>query len=467
MANIALVIGNTEYQTLPDLDCCAADLEAIHELLKATERYDAIEIITNSDSFTLKERIRSTIDAHKSIGEIFFYFTGHGFQHNTDFFFCACNFDSKRPNETGLSNSELHTLLRSPDADLVVKVIDACNSGTLLVKANGEFLPIAKQGFKNVIQIASCLDSQNSLTGNPLSLFTEKFRAAVLRKSRGPVYYTDIVDALRDEFLNNDNQTPHFVSQGTGREQFVEDAARLDPVRTRLSTELVTNYTVEEESTALARSSRSLEVLERAQREFATKDTAQNFISNLFDNLTGRASNAGSAADFFSSNVLVHSDFVEEKCRNFIIRSLANEKRPDNFVHAAIVRPRGQWGELIASMMPHSEESVRYELRLNCTLEKAQVKITLTPKFTTLKQLVLIVSCAPSLERCYVFSLLTQHSLKDWNEFDEAGEEISRHWWKLGWTENADQIVSNMWQEIEEAVEQSVEGALQSLGMAN
>jgi hypothetical protein len=77
----------------------------------------------------------------------------------------------------------------------VVKVIDACSSGVLLFKTDGSFLPTNKQGFKNVIQIASCLDSQSSLTGDPLSLFTDKFLHAALRKTEGTVYYTDIIDA--------------------------------------------------------------------------------------------------------------------------------------------------------------------------------------------------------------------------------------------------------------------------------
>ena len=81
-------------------------------------------LIGNSDP-QLKDRIRHAFDNHKPIAEVFLYFTGHGFSHETEFFFCATNFDSKRPNETGLSNSELHVLLRSLDADLVVKVIDA------------------------------------------------------------------------------------------------------------------------------------------------------------------------------------------------------------------------------------------------------------------------------------------------------------------------------------------------------
>jgi len=217
VANVALLVGNTTYQTLSALDCCDDDVSAINELLIATEKFERIELLLNADSSHLKDRIRRAIDSYDSIGEIFFYFSGHGFQHNGEFFFCATNFDTKRPYETGLSNDELHTLLRSADAEVVVKVLDACSSGILLLKSDGSFLPNNKEGIKNLIQIASCLDTQNALTGDPLSVFTGKFRAAALRKLEGAVYYTDIANALRDEFLETTNQTPHFVFQCTGR----------------------------------------------------------------------------------------------------------------------------------------------------------------------------------------------------------------------------------------------------------
>jgi hypothetical protein len=234
MANAAILVGNTDYCSLPRLECCRDDILAIKQLLGATDKYEEITIIENTEADVLKSQLRAAIDKIRSPEELFFYFTGHGHQHETEFFFCATNFDSKRPNETGISTTELHTLLKLADAGLVVKVVDACNSGTLLVKSEGGWTPQNKEGFKNLIQIASCLDSQNSLTGNPLSLFTEKFRAAALRKTEGVVFYTDIINTLRDEFIDNNLQTPFFVSQHTGREQFVDDAKRLDGLRKML-----------------------------------------------------------------------------------------------------------------------------------------------------------------------------------------------------------------------------------------
>ncbi len=202
--------------------------------MTATEKYPEIEMIENADADDLKARIRAAIDKAQSPTELFFYYTGHGYQLADEFYYCATNFDAKRPNETGISTTELHTLLRLAEADLVVKVIDACNSGSLLVKAE-LIIPQHKQGLKSLIQISSCLDSQTSLAGDPLSVFTEKFRAAVLRKVEGVVFYTDVIGALRDEFIDNNSQTPFFVSQVTGREQFVDDARRFDRLRVTLN----------------------------------------------------------------------------------------------------------------------------------------------------------------------------------------------------------------------------------------
>jgi len=464
LPNVVILVGNTEYRTLGSLACCGGDLAAIQELLETTGKFQIVEVILNQDSSQLKDRIRSTVDAHSNIEEIFFYFTGHGYQNEADFFFCATNFDAHRPNETGLSSEELHTFLRPANADLVVKIIDACSSGALLFKADGSVVPISKQGFKNVIQIASCLDSQSSLAGDPLSLFTEKFVSAALRKTEGTVYYTDIIDALRDEFLNNNSQTPHFVSQGTGREYFVENAKRLDAMRAKL-------FELDNETEQLAPATSMvpsgltpLAVLESAEKRFAKKDRALAFISDLFTKVSERAANEGLFGDLFQSEIIVHPDFREPTTRSFIIRVLKGEKRPDNFVTAAISRQHGHIPFGIASVAAMLTDSVAdYDLELNCSLDQAQLKLTLTPRFISLKMFVLVITCAPSLEICYVFEMLSQHSLLDWGQFDSQGSELVRRWYKKGWTESPDKLVDQIFAKLHDAIQENVDSTAKIL----
>src|SRR5205085_8789620 len=144
MANLAILIGNTDYKAMAQLSCCHDDLEAMNALLRATEKFEEVVVIKNKDSDALKLHLRSSLEKVKSPEELFIYFTGHGHVHEGEFYHCATNFDAKRPNDTGLSTSELHTLLRPLDATLVVKVIDACYSGTHLVKAERVWLPPTK-----------------------------------------------------------------------------------------------------------------------------------------------------------------------------------------------------------------------------------------------------------------------------------------------------------------------------------
>nr|MBA3915487.1 caspase family protein [Terriglobales bacterium] len=112
MASSAILVGNSQYRFLNELACCRDDVSAMKELLEATEKYAAIEVIENVDADELKSRMRAAISGLSDIDELFFYFTGHGHQQDDEFYYCATAFDLKRPNETGLSTSELHTILR-------------------------------------------------------------------------------------------------------------------------------------------------------------------------------------------------------------------------------------------------------------------------------------------------------------------------------------------------------------------
>src|ERR1700748_1885541 len=115
MANAAILIGNSEYRNLLHLDCCHEDLAAMKELLEAAEKYDTITVIEDADADSLKQQLRDAVDTVPSPNELFFYFTGHGHGHEGELFHCATNFDPALPNQTGLSTTELHTMLRPAD----------------------------------------------------------------------------------------------------------------------------------------------------------------------------------------------------------------------------------------------------------------------------------------------------------------------------------------------------------------
>lgn len=467
MQNIAILIGNTDYSSLSQLNCCRDDVLAIRNLLSATEKYPHIEVIENAEADDLKTRIRDAIDTAQSPKELFIYYTGHGYQLEDEFYYCAKNFDAKRPNETGISTTELHTLLRLAEADLVVKVIDACNSGALLVKSE-LITPQNKQGFKNLIQISSCLESQNSLTGNPLSLFTEKFRSAVLRKMDGVVYYTDVISALRDDFINNNSQTPFFVSQVTGREQFVDDARRFDELRLTLnSIQVVDSHRAEEQEVSPPRT--ALQMIAEYEACIVTPDMMDSYVGKFIDNLKARMS-INELSDYYDLEFKEHSDFTENTSQAFIIRVLSKEKRIDNFVTANISRKQKRRKSLtltlmsLASQWADDDEIIEtYDLSLNCSMSRAQLRVTFTPKFSALQRIMLVVTCAPSLETCYVFEVATQHKKRDFDRFDSEGQVVVQRWYKIKWTDDIDFIVTKISSKLAEIVNTHVENTIKWL----
>ena len=464
MANAAILIGNSHYGTLRSLACCQADLRAMKELLEATERYPDICVVEDVDADALKSKIRGAIQNRTSTDELFFYFTGHGYQNEGDFYLCAANFDVKAPNATGLSTAELHELLRLANANLVVKVVDACNSGTLLIKAESPFSSHEKGDFKNLIQISSCREDQNSLTGKSLSLFTEAFRAAALRKLDGTVYYTDIVTSLRDSFIGNEDQTPFFVSQATGREFFVEAAHRLDALRKHLGLTLAVSTGCQSQQQDLSPAPRSLQdLLEAAEQMTAKRETIDSFIGEFFDALVQSVS-TDEFPSFFDLGVVEHADFEEPTAEGFITRVLSRQDRLDEFVTATRKRtatrnPLSMIGVSWLLGIAGDDQRYReiYDLQLNCEMKRAQIKFTFTPKYHSLKKIVLVVSCAPSLNHCYVFEIGTQHKLTDFQEFSTEGDEAVRRWYKLDWSDNSARVVKSITLRLHEIVKGHLE----------
>lgn len=103
------------------------------------------------------------------------------------------------------------------------------------------------------------------------------------------------------------------------------------------------------------------------------------------------------------------------------------------------------------------EFSEAYDLDLNCAMERVQLRITLTPKYHSLRRLVLVVTCAPSLENCYVFEVCTQHRLMDFGTYDVQGGEVVRRWYKFEWQESTHGVVEKITTKLGEVVREQLE----------
>ena len=210
-----------------------------------------------------------------------------------------------------------------------------------------------------------------------------------------------------------------------------------------------------------------MDLVEEAERNTTTPELVAAFVADFFDRILERISDL-TFSDFFKLETVEHSDYVEAAARTFIIRVLSKESRPDNFVTANVFREdtRTPMERLTAPLFGAGRDGgveTVYELRLNCAMFRAQLKIVLVPQYRCLKQIVLVVSCAPSLENCYIFEIGLQHKRRDFDQFDSTGEEVVRRWYKQPWSKEPLDIVDKVTQKLEETVREHLENTRERL----
>jgi hypothetical protein len=370
-----------------------------------------------------------------------------------------------------------------------VKIVDACSAGTPLVKSHVALPPIAKDAFDAVYQFASCRQDQVSFGGEPLSVFTRAFLDACVRKVMGPVYYNDLVNTLRDDFLDNNEQTPHFVQQGSGREQLVDDVITLkdDDVITLKDFRVLyaerwpagndagdgegteaagTGLIIAEPAADLT----PIQILKVAETRLVSPEAAASFVATLFNGVLARFGD-GEFGDAFDVAIKEHARFADVGSRDFIARTLAREPRHDALVTAEVrhemrQRKRTVWEEAMGTSLfsPSREEMIEIvDLELNCRMDRAQVQVVLTPRYRMLQRLILTLTCAPSLERCFVFERLTRHDRSDWEDFESGGREMTRRWYRMTWDADLSSLVEKIASNVEEHAQQHIEAVAKRL----
>jgi len=225
--NIAIIIGISIYSNPSNnLPGCKNDTDAIGQILKKTGKYEDILYINNNEtSANTKELFSNFILKNKGnvINELFFYYSGHGEFLNEEFYYILSDFDSKKRNQTSLQNNEVDDLIRTLTPELVIKFIDACQSGTTYIKEGNvlnKYFNDSKKGFNKCYFLNSSLNSQSSFQTEQLSFFTFSFIKALKEHKTKEIRYKDIIDVISDEFSDNKEQTPFFVIQADLTEKF-------------------------------------------------------------------------------------------------------------------------------------------------------------------------------------------------------------------------------------------------------
>ena len=228
MDNLAIVIGISEYENESNLSACSNDADIIYSILESTEKYKEILFLKGTvESSFLKEKLIEFSKKYEKeeIEELFFYFSGHGYSNESDFYFCTTDIQTARINSTSLQNTELDTLIRKIEPKLYVKVVDACFSGTHYIKGT-DFetvfqKSIKQKAFENVYFFYSSHSDQTSKATSEISTFTKSFVSCIKEsKLFKSLRYKAIIDFITDFFEENEKQKPYFVIQGDMTETF-------------------------------------------------------------------------------------------------------------------------------------------------------------------------------------------------------------------------------------------------------
>jgi hypothetical protein len=229
MTNLGIVIAVSDYLgDTGSLPACRRDGAAIVEVLGSAGKFhDILYIEQDTNSTTVKQKLAEFIKnySEKDIGEVVFYFTGHGEFFGQDFYYLLTDYQQRRRKQTALQNSELDNFIRALRPKLFVKIVDACHSGVTYIKNSdeiSEYFKSSKSNFEKLYFLFSSQTDQFSYQDDRISYFTESILKAVANHKTQAIRYNDIIDYVSDEFETLDFQTPLFVTQADFTELFCD-----------------------------------------------------------------------------------------------------------------------------------------------------------------------------------------------------------------------------------------------------
>lgn len=224
--NIFIILGASEYlEDENKLPACKNDVEKMQGVLEISGKYDDQLVLLNKSSDETNSKLSEFIKENQNseIGELFFYFTGHGSRED-DFRFLFMDYKESDHNSTSLSNEDLDQMLRSVNADLVVKVVDACHSSSSYVKSDSklkDILDTSSKTFNSAYFMFSSRSDEVSVANHDISYFTRSFLESLDKPLGTTILYRQVAASIADDTFLKSKQNPQFVHQGDNTEKFL------------------------------------------------------------------------------------------------------------------------------------------------------------------------------------------------------------------------------------------------------
>jgi len=281
--NIAIIVGVPEYEDKGyNLPGCEKDAKSIYDIIQKSGKYDHLLYINEKlSSASIKDKLTEFVSEHKNkdVNELVFYYTGHGEFWNDEFYFQLSDFNETKRKQTSLQNNEIDTLIKAINPELVVKIIDACQSGKSYIKeAKSITKYFEKTGgnFNKCYFLNSSLNDQSSYQTYVISDFTSSLIRSIKEHGSNEIRYKDVIDFISDEFENNPSQTPFFVIQADLTEKFCSINPNLRKYLENLSFESETiDKGDKKEQLSL------IDKLKKQAESYSSKDEAIQLINEL------------------------------------------------------------------------------------------------------------------------------------------------------------------------------------------
>ena len=217
----ALIIGNNEYEYLPNLKTAINDSRVISEILKSKYKFKEVIQLENA---TRKEILVSLYNLKKRLNfkdNLFIYYAGHGEidRQLNEGYWQPVDSMPEMPTEW-IDNNTITSILSTMKAKHILIVADSCYSG-LLTRSGS---PTLKNSFDNreiLLQRLSNKKSRLVFTsggkepvqdggGGDHSIFAKSFIDTLLNNNK-EITFTEITQQIIPFVISNSDQTPEFA----------------------------------------------------------------------------------------------------------------------------------------------------------------------------------------------------------------------------------------------------------------
>ncbi|HEC1760089.1 TPA: caspase family protein, partial [Campylobacter lari] len=276
-----------------------------------------IHIFENYQSEQLKSELSKIIRELEKfkINELLFYYTGHGL-FKERFYYLPINFTDKQFETTSLSNDELDNMLKSLDAEMVIKIIDACQSGQQYIKESDQASvkkSLTQHFFKKCHFFFSSMNNQSSMGDDKGSYFTNAIIESILAHKTDSIRYMDVQSYVADYFSSRSElQTPFFVNQSNATEIFLNELTSIQ--KEFENNNLMTNngedivQEIENDKIDI------VEKLKTLSKKYINKDVAQKTIECIF--------NENNINNMFNDDIKLIYDIKIEKYNDYDIGNI-------------------------------------------------------------------------------------------------------------------------------------------------